>query len=96
MTANPGVLAPDGWLTPWVPGLTPRYYPLVFDSFWLQASIHGLEPLWFHAVQRGIAWMLAGALVGDSDASSCSGRTLPAALLFGLHPVQVESDDLDH
>ena len=90
VTANPGVVAPDGWLTPWIPGITPQYYPLVFDSFWLQAAIHGLDPLWFHAVNVALHGLSTVVLWIILRRLRVPGALL-AAMIFGLHPVQVES-----
>ncbi len=90
VTGNPVVQLSDGIWRAWFPGQTPQYYPLVFVSFWLQHSIHGLHPLGFHLVNvllhAASALLLWRILVRLGVPGA-----LVAVAIFALHPVQVES-----
>lgn len=72
------------------PGSTPQYYPLVHTTFWIEYHIWGLHPAGFHAINillhcanALLLWLLLRRL-GVRGA-------LPAAFVFALHPVCVES-----
>lgn len=72
------------------PGATPQYYPMVFTLFWAQFQLWGLNPFGYHLVN--ILLHAANAIL----LWACLRRFhVPAAfwgaLLFSLHPVQVES-----
>jgi tetratricopeptide (TPR) repeat protein len=72
------------------PGATPQYYPMVFTLFWTQFQLWGLQPFGYHLVN--ILLHAANALL----LWLCLQRIhVPSAfwvaLLFALHPVQVES-----
>lgn len=90
VTRNPVVQSADGWWRAWIPGETPQYYPLVFESFWLQFQLHGLQPAWFHAVNLGLHALSAVVLWRVLLRLRIPGALLIVAL-FALHPVQVES-----
>ncbi|HMP75596.1 MAG TPA: tetratricopeptide repeat protein [Kiritimatiellia bacterium] len=91
VTRNETLREPGGLARIWFePGATPQYYPLTFTSFWLEYRLWELRPAGYHAVNvllhaanAILVWRLL-ALLG-----------LPCAwlvgLLFGLHPVHVES-----
>lgn len=73
-----------------VPGATPQYYPVTFTSFWIEHSAWGLNPVGYHVVNvllhvanAFLVWRLLAGL-------GISGAWI-AALLFGLHPIHVES-----
>ncbi|ABW68214.1 tetratricopeptide repeat protein [Desulfosudis oleivorans] len=75
------------WLEP---GATPQYYPLVFTSFWLEYHLFGLNPAVFHftnillhAANAVLVWLILARLRLP--------WAWPAAALFALHPVNVES-----
>ena len=89
--ANNLLPAPDGLWRIWLEPLsTPQYYPLVHTTYWLEYRIWGLSPGGYHAVNillhAGAAVLLWLAL-----------RRLEvpwawlAALVFAIHPLQVES-----
>ena len=72
------------------PGATQQYYPLVHSAFWLLYKAFGDTTFGYHIVSICFhaltAWLLAVVL----KRLAVPGATL-AALIFALHPVQVES-----
>jgi Flp pilus assembly protein TadD len=80
----------DGLKQMWIPGVTSQYYPFVYTAFWLQNRIWGGTPLGYHLVNillhAGSAFLLLKIL----KLLNIPGAGF-AALLFALHPVQVES-----
>lgn len=90
VTANAVVQSADGWWRAWIPGETPQYYPLVFASFWLQHALHGLHPAGYHAVNIALHAASAVLLWRLLARLGVRGAAL-AAIVFALHPVQVES-----
>ena len=90
ITANRIVQLPDGWLTIWVPGATPQYYPLVFLGFWIEHAIVGNHPLLYHAtnvvLHAGSSVILLRIL-----ARLRVPHAAWIAALFAVHPMGVES-----
>jgi tetratricopeptide (TPR) repeat protein len=70
---------------------TPQYYPLVFTTFWIERRIWGIEQasgyhatnVLLHAANAVLLWIALSRL-------NLPSPWLPA-LLFGIHPVEVES-----
>ncbi len=91
VTENALLTAPDGLGRIWFQlGATIQYYPLVFTTFYLERSLWGLNPVGYHVVNlllhvlnAVLLWILLRRL-------SVPGAWL-VALIFALHPVQVES-----
>ena len=90
ITANRIVQSPDGFLTLWLPGATPQFYPLVFLGFWIEHAIVGNDPWLYHAnnmlLHAGSAlllWLMLRRI----------GVPLAAwiAVVFAVHPMGVES-----
>jgi Flp pilus assembly protein TadD len=72
------------------PGATQQYYPLLHSVFWLEHHLWGETALGYHLANLGFH-VLVAALVGlILRRLQVPGASL-AALLFALHPVQVES-----
>ncbi len=82
---------PDGLKKIWFTTTsTPQYYPMVFTSFWLEYRLWGLHPAGYHVVN--ICLHAAGAcLLWRVLRSLAVPGALLGALLFAVHPVQVES-----
>ncbi|HEY2761287.1 MAG TPA: tetratricopeptide repeat protein [Pirellulales bacterium] len=93
VTSNPLVKAPDGWRRIW---LSPQdhtdycYWPVTSTAFWIQWRLWGANPTGYHAVNLALhildsllIWRLLNRL-------RIPGAFL-AALLFSVHPVNVES-----
>jgi tetratricopeptide (TPR) repeat protein len=92
VTENPvltGTL--EGLLAVWVePGALPQYYPLVHSVFWLEHALFGLDPRVFHAVNLLVHLVAAYLVWRVLRALRVPGAAL-GALLFAVHPVQVET-----
>ena len=87
---NRAVQSPGSLGDIWLSYRMPQYYPLVFTSFWLEHKLWGLNPRGYHAVNLGlhvacalILYAVVGRLYRPLRAA--------AALVFALHPVQVET-----
>jgi protein O-mannosyl-transferase len=89
LTSHPCIVGPLGFQEIWTSPAS-FYFPLVMSTFWLQHALWGLAPVpyhvvnvLFHALDAGLLWLvlrqlrIPGARIG--------------ALLWALHPVQVES-----
>jgi tetratricopeptide (TPR) repeat protein len=91
VTNNPLLTASDGLKRIWFSLDSPsQYFPLTYTVFRIERSFWGLDPVgyhWFnillHAVNALLVWRLLKRL-------SVPGAWL-AAVIFALHPVQVES-----
>jgi tetratricopeptide (TPR) repeat protein len=91
VTKNPLLTAPDGLTKIWFSLEAPsQYFPLTYTVFRLERSLWGLNPAGYHwvnvllhALNALLVWRLLNRLK--------IGGAFLAALLFALHPVQVES-----
>jgi len=90
LTANPAMTAPHGLRMIWSSLTVSRYYPLTLTTFWLQRRLWGLNPLPYHVVNitlhalNGILFFLVLRRLRVRAAWL-------AAMLWALHPVNVES-----
>ncbi len=88
---NPAVLAPNGLSIIWNPhAQTLHYYPLIFTTFWLEHGIWGLDTTGYHLINMIIHACGALILWRILDRLGLRAAWL-AALLWAIHPVQVES-----
>lgn len=91
VTKNPLLMAPDGLRRIWFSLDSPsQYFPLVYTAFRIERHLWGLNPTGYHWVNillhagnALLLWRLLSRL-------SVPGAYL-AAVIFALHPVQVES-----
>ncbi|MEK6644251.1 MAG: tetratricopeptide repeat protein [Planctomycetota bacterium] len=88
---NPQLHRLDGLHRIWTePRSTPQFYPLVFTTFWLEHALWGTNPLGYHVVNVLLHAVGAVLLYKLLKRLSIPGA-LVAAVIFGLHPVHVES-----
>lgn len=90
LTQNSVIHSTDGWWQVWRPGAMLDYYPVTWTTFWLEWRLWGMNATGYHvtnillhaAAAVLIWWILVRLQV--------RGAWL-AALLFAVHPVNVES-----
>ncbi len=90
LTNNPLVLAPDGLSRLWCTNEAPEYYPAAYTTNWIEWRLWGMCPagyhvtnLILHVAEALLIWIVLRKL-------SIPGAFL-AALIFAVHPVNVES-----
>jgi hypothetical protein len=74
----------------WFSQKMPQYYPLVFSSFWAEHKIWGFKPFGYHLVNL-ILHILNAILVLKLVRRLNPALAFPVAILFAVHPVQVET-----
>jgi protein O-mannosyl-transferase len=94
LTENPLVEAPDGlvrfWLSPAQNPHETHYWPLVYSTFWLEYRLWGREPWGYHldnVLLHAACVLLLWAVLRRLEVPGA----WPAAALFAVHPVHVES-----
>lgn len=80
----------DGLKAIWFSYRTPQYYPVVFTSFWIEHHLWGLNPVGYHVVNL-VFHILNALLIYAILYKLKKDLALPAALIFALHPVHVET-----
>ncbi len=90
LVRNPTLKGLDGLARIWLSPANEQYFPLTFTTFWIEKQLIADTPtvarlinLALHALTAALLWRLLADL-------SVPGAPA-AALLFALHPVQVES-----
>ncbi len=88
---NTTLTSPNALREIWLePSRSPQYYPLVFTGFWIERSLFGNDPRGYHAIN--LALHLGVVLLAFLVLRKLSMKGATAiALLFALHPMQVES-----
>src|SRR5262249_24810345 len=90
VTSNRLVQAPDGLYRIWLTTEPVDYWPITNSSFWLEWRLWGLHPTGYH-VTNVLLHVVAVLLIWRVlNKLSIPGAFL-AALLFAVHPVNVES-----
>jgi len=74
----------------WLSRKTPQYYPIIFTMFWLEHKLWGLNPFGYHVVNL-IFHIINALLLFLILQKLCPGFAFPVALLFAIHPIQVET-----
>jgi hypothetical protein len=88
---NPLLHRGDGLLRIWSDvRATDQFYPLVHTSFWLEVQLWGMHPFHFHFFNIALHALAALLLWRFLAYLRLPGAYL-AALVFALHPMQVES-----
>ncbi len=88
---NEAVRSPGGLTAIWTePGGQPQYFPLTYSLFWMEHRLFGLATAGYHVVNVLLHACSAFLLWFALDRLGLPGA-FPAALLFAVHPVQVES-----
>ena len=91
ITENSTLRTADGLRRIWLePKALPQYYPLVHTTFWLEYRLWKLHPFGYHLVNVVLHAFNAILLLLLLRYLRVPGDWL-AALIFALHPVQVES-----
>lgn len=89
VTANPCIVGPLGFKGIWT-STAANYFPLVTSTFWVLHALWGLDPLPYHVVD--VLFHAAGAVLLWQVLRRLRVRgAWLGALLWALHPVQVES-----
>jgi Flp pilus assembly protein TadD len=91
ITNNPLLLNADGLVKLWTePRALPQYYPLTHTFFWIEHHLWGNQPLGYHVVNvlvHACNALLIWWILRRLDVPGA----LFAALLFGVHPINVET-----
>jgi len=91
VTRNPLLTSPEGWSQIWFSTHhQSQYFPLVFSTLRLEYGFWGLRPVGYHLVNILLHATNASLVLILLKRLALPGAWL-AALLFALHPVQVES-----
>ncbi len=91
LTENNALRSAHGLVRIWTqPAASPQYYPLVFTSFWFERRIWGPNPFGYHLanviLHSGVACLVYYLLL----LLEVPGAFF-AALIFAVHPVEVET-----
>jgi len=87
---NPWVQKIMGLKSIWLSDKLYQYYPLDFTTFWIEHKLWGLNPFGYHAVNLSLH-ILNALLVFWVIRRLYARLAFPVALLFAIHPIQVET-----
>ncbi|MFH1889031.1 MAG: tetratricopeptide repeat protein [Candidatus Omnitrophota bacterium] len=80
----------DGLRVIWLTGRMYQYYPVDFTTFWIEHKLWGVDPFGYHVVNL-LLHILNALLVFWVVRKLYARLALPVALLFTIHPIQVET-----
>lgn len=91
VTDNPTLVTTEGLKQIWLdPRATPQYYPLVHTSYWVEYYLYEVDPRGYHLVNV-VLHALAAVVLASVLARVRAPHPWLVALLFALHPVNVET-----
>lgn len=90
LTANPLIHAADGLRRFWLTGQAADYWPLTSSTLWAEWRLWGLHPLGYHATNIALH-LVCVLLLWRVLARLGVPGAFWGALLFAVHPVNVES-----
>lgn len=90
LTQNPLIAAADGLRRIWLTTQPHDYWPLTYTTFWVEWRIWGMHSAGYH-VANVLLHVAAGLLLWRVLARLKIPGAFVGALLFALHPVNVES-----
>ena len=90
ITANPLIKAPDGLYRFWFTAESVDYWPVVNTTFWVEWRLWANDPTGYH-VTNLLLHIGDTLLIWTILRRLCIPGAFLAALLFGVHPVNVES-----
>jgi tetratricopeptide (TPR) repeat protein len=90
LTQNPFIRSGEGLHDFWVTTLTPDYWPVTATTLWAEWRLWGMNPFGYHVTNLALHVAEVLLLWTVLRRLRIPGATL-AALLFALHPVNVET-----
>ena len=90
ITNNFSIQKTEGLKEIWFSYKTPQYYPVVFSIFSLEHKMWGLNPTGYRVINL-VFHVLNALLIYVILLKLYRPLALPAALIFAIHPVQVET-----
>jgi len=90
LTENPLVHSADGLWQMWLPSAESDYYPITWTTFWLEWRLWGMNAMGYHATNILLHALGALLLWRILERLQVRGAWL-AALIFAVHPVNIES-----
>ncbi len=90
LTNNPIITAPDGLLRFWCTAEAPEFYPVSYTTNWIEWRLWQISPAGYHATNL-ILHVAEALLIWIILRKLSIPGAFWAALIFALHPVNVES-----